>query len=91
LERDQAAAQSVTVLFGDAAAEVFDELPRNAQCRAAESIELMVAFPHMYPVRQRGVMKGYRYFIAGRYLFYYSATSAEIRIAAIIPVAMRLA
>ena len=45
----------------------------------------------MYPVRQRGVMKGYRYFIAGRYLFYYSVASAEIRIAAIIPVAMHLA
>jgi hypothetical protein len=30
-------------------------------------------------------------FIAGRYLFYYSAATAEIRPTAIIPAAMRLA
>ena len=36
-------------------------------------------------------MRGYRYFVAGRYLFYYSVSSAEIRVAAIIPAAMRLA
>ena len=43
----------------------------------------------MYPVRQRGLMHGYRYFIAGDYLFYYSVATTEIRIAAIIPAAMR--
>jgi hypothetical protein len=36
-------------------------------------------------------MRGYRYFIAGRYLFYYSAAATEIRLTAIIPAAMRLA
>jgi hypothetical protein len=36
-------------------------------------------------------MRGYRYFVAGRYLFYYSLSSAEVRVAAIIPAAMRRA
>jgi hypothetical protein len=36
-------------------------------------------------------MHGYRYFVAGRYLFYYSLNSEEVRITAIIPAAMRLA
>jgi hypothetical protein len=36
-------------------------------------------------------MRGYRYFIAGRYLFYYSSATTEIRLTAIIPAAMRLA
>ena len=39
----------------------------------------------MYPVRRRGLMRGYRYFVAGRYLVYYSVNSLEIRITAIIP------
>jgi hypothetical protein len=45
----------------------------------------------MYPLRRLGLMRGYRYFIAGPYLFYYSAATAEIRLTAIIPAAMRLA
>jgi hypothetical protein len=39
----------------------------------------------MYPIRRRGLMRGYRYFIADRFLFYYSVSSIEVRIAAIIP------
>ena len=35
-------------------------------------------------------MHGYRYFAAGRFLFYYSVSSAEVRISAIIPAAMNL-
>ena len=46
---------------------------------------LAFLYPSMYPVRQRGLMRGYRYFMAGRFLFYYSVTTNEIRIAAIIP------
>jgi hypothetical protein len=38
-----------------------------------------------------GVMRRYRYFVAHDVLFYYSVSSAEIRIAAIIPGRMRLA
>ena len=45
----------------------------------------------MYPVRRRGLMRGYRYFIAGRYLFYYSIAGEEIRVTAILPAAMRRA
>jgi plasmid stabilization system protein ParE len=45
----------------------------------------------MYPARRTGLMHGYRYFLAGRYLFYYSVSSSEVRVAAIIPAAMRRA
>jgi hypothetical protein len=70
----------VIVLFAEGVPEIFRELPREIQWRAAESIELISAFPLMYPVRRRGIMRGYRYFAVGRFLFYYSVTSDEIRI-----------
>ena len=33
--------------------------------KAASSIELLERYPRMYPVRRRGLMRGYRYFAAG--------------------------
>ena len=36
-------------------------------------------------------MRGYWYFVAGRHLIYYSVSSQEVRIAAVIPGAMRRA
>jgi hypothetical protein len=36
-------------------------------------------------------MRGYRYFVAYGVLFYYSVSSTEVRIAAILPGRMRLA
>jgi plasmid stabilization system protein ParE len=71
--------------------ELFAELPGNAKRHAAQCIDLLSLQPRMYPVRRRGVMRGYRYFLAGRFLFYYSVTSTEVRISAIIPAAMLLA
>jgi plasmid stabilization system protein ParE len=81
----------VTVLFADGLPEIFTALPEGAKRKAARSIDLLCAHPRMYPVRRRGLMRGYRYFIADRFLFYYSVSSIEIRIAAIIPAAMRQA
>ena len=43
----------------------------------------------MYQVRNRGAMRGRRSFVAGRYHFYYSVSSAEVRIDDIIPAGMR--
>lgn len=79
------------ILFSGAAAEAFAELPQSTKRKAAGSIELLERHPRMYPVRRRGLMRGYRYFAAGRYLFYYSVNSQEVRITAIIPGAMRRA
>ena len=81
----------MTILFAGAAAEAFAELPEFTKSRAARSIELLMQYPRMYPVRRRGIMRGYRYFLAGRHLFYYSLSSQEVRITAIIPGAMRQA
>jgi plasmid stabilization system protein ParE len=79
------------ILFADGVPEVLAELPRDVQQRAAHSIELISAFPRMYPVRRRGLMRQYRYFVVDRFLFYYSVAATEIRITAIIPAAMRRA
>jgi plasmid stabilization system protein ParE len=81
----------VTVLFAEGVPELFAELAPEVQRRAARCIELLAKFPMMYPVRGRGLMRGYRYFVNGRYLFFYAVLSAEVRIAAIIPAAMRRA
>ena len=79
------------VLFAEGVPEVFAELPREVQTRAARSIELISSFPRMYPLRRRGLMRGYRYFVAGRFLFYYSVAATEIRVTGIIPAEMRRA
>ncbi len=79
------------ILFAQAAAEAFLELPQSTKRKAARSIELLVQHPRMYPVRKRGLMRGYRYFAAGKHLIYYSVNSQEVRIAAIIPGVMRRA
>jgi plasmid stabilization system protein ParE len=47
-------------------------------------LDLVVLYPEMFPVRQRGLMAGYRSFPVYQYL-YYSVISQEIRIAAILP------
>ena len=79
------------VLFSAGASEIFEALPLPVKRRAARSIELLAAQPRMYPVRRRGVMRGYRYFVAHGFLFYYSVSSGEVRIAGILPGRMRLA
>ena len=79
------------IVFAEAAAEAFAELSQSTKRKAASSIELLEQHPRMYPVRRRGLMRGYRYFAAARHLVYYSVNSQEVRIAAIIPGAMRRA
>lgn len=79
------------VLFSEGLLEFLETLPDSVKLQAACSITLLSVYPSLYPVRQRGLMRGYHYFIAGRFLFYYSVTTVEIRIMAIIPAAMRLA
>ena len=77
------------VLFSAGASEIFARLPEPVRRRAGRSIELLALNPHMYPIRRRGVMRGYRYFVAYKVLFYYSASSTEIRVSAILPGGMR--
>jgi plasmid stabilization system protein ParE len=81
----------VTVLFGWEVLEVFENLPDRVKERAGRSINLLSSHPKMYPIRRRGLMEEYRYFVVERYLFYYSVTSSEIRISAILPGSMRQA
>ena len=73
------------VLFGSGVDEVFDNLPAPVKANVARKINLLTSFPLMYPVRRRGIMRGYRYFGSFGYLFFYSVASSEIRISAIIP------
>jgi plasmid stabilization system protein ParE len=79
----------VTVLFSEGASEIFTRLPESVKRRAARSIELLASNPRMNPVRRRGIMRGYRYFVAYSILFYYLVSLTEIRISAILPGQMR--
>ena len=72
-------------LFSSGAGEVFESLPHRVRDRAFQMLDLVVLYPEMFPVRQRGLMAGYRSFRVDQYLFYYSVTSQEIRITAILP------
>lgn len=72
----------MTVVFGDGVAQIFESLPLPVQKRAGRILDLLAVFPAMYPVRRRGLMKGYRY---------YSVSSHQIRLSAIIPGRMRRA
>jgi plasmid stabilization system protein ParE len=81
----------VTILFSAGTNELFALLPEPVKRRAAQKIELLASNPRMYPVRRRGVMRGYRYFVSYSVLFYYSVSSTEIRISAILPGSMRRA
>lgn len=70
---------------------MFAELPESTKRKAAGSIELLERHPRMYPIRRRGIMRGYRYFVAERHLIYYSVSSTEVRVTAIIPGMMQRA
>jgi len=75
----------VNVLFGEGVLEVFQEFPRPVQVKAARIIDLIAVFSEIYPVRRIGLMRGYRYFNALGYYFYYSISSQEIRVTAVHP------
>jgi plasmid stabilization system protein ParE len=79
----------VTVIFGDGVDKVFLDLPKRVQVRAIEAFSLIVQFPHMFPVRRRGTGKGYGFFTEGRFVFFYSVSSEQIRIITILPGGMR--
>ncbi len=79
------------ILFAGQVAELFEQLPAAIKRKAAQSIDLLSAQPLMYPVRRRGVLRGYRYFVAGHTLFYYSVSADEVRILAILDGRMKRA
>ncbi|MEQ1946332.1 MAG: hypothetical protein ABL995_04040 [Bryobacteraceae bacterium] len=79
------------ILFAPEAAEAFHQLPESAKRKAAISIDLLLRHPSLYPIRRRGIMRGYRYFVADRFLIYYKVSSAEIRVSSILPGMMQKA
>jgi plasmid stabilization system protein ParE len=79
----------VTVIFGEGVDKLFLDLPNRVQTQALEMFRLIVSFPRMFPVRRRGTGKGYRFFTAGRFVFFYSVSSEQIRIITILSGGMR--
>jgi hypothetical protein len=65
--RGQTAERLLTVLFADGVPEIFKELPALAKRQASCSIDLLSGQPQMYPVRRLGIMRGHRYFVAGKH------------------------
>jgi hypothetical protein len=60
----------MTIVFPVGAGKIFAQLPGSVKSRAARSIELLPFYSRMYPLRRRGIMRGYRYFVALGFLFY---------------------
>ena len=87
--RSETPKRPVAVVFGDGVPELLQELPEKVRHQAGQLIELLSLNPYMYEVRRRGLMRGRRSFQVDRYRFYYSVSSAEVRIDAIIPAGMR--
>ena len=79
----------MTILIAPEVQEIFSELPVRAKLKAMRSLDFLVIFPNLYPVRRRGLMKGFRYFFADSYLFYYQVRGDELRVTAVIPGVMR--
>jgi hypothetical protein len=67
----------VTVLLGSGVQEVFAALPARVQEQASGLFDLIEQYPEMFARRPRGMFRGYRYFVVGRYLFYYSVSADE--------------
>lgn len=81
----------MSLVFSEGAAELFAELPSQVQKEAGSVLDLLERFPNLFPLRRRGIMKGYRYFAVKRYLFYYSMSGDELRLCAILPAVMKKA
>ncbi len=55
-----------------------------------ERLDLIVQFPAMYPVRQRGRFAGLRYLVLGkRWIVYYRPRNDHVLIIAIVPALAR--
>ena len=75
----------MTVFLVPGADETFQGLPPRIQTHALRTLALLASYPRMFPIRQHGLMQGYRCFVIQDFLFYYSVASAEVRVIAIIP------
>ncbi len=57
-----------------------------------QRLDLVAEFPEMYPVRQRGLYIGARYFLVGkRWLVFYRVRSEDVLILNILPARARRA
>jgi plasmid stabilization system protein ParE len=55
-----------------------------------DTFDLVVEFPEMYPVRQRGKFAGLRYFaLRKRWIVYYRTKNDEVLVLAIVPARAR--
>jgi plasmid stabilization system protein ParE len=69
----------VKVLWTATALGHLDEIPRVPAEQALAKLEVAAEHPEMYPRRERGRYRGYRWFPVGRWLvFYQVATDAVI-------------
>jgi plasmid stabilization system protein ParE len=69
----------VKILWTETALHHLDEVPAAPAAQVLARLEAASRHPEMYPARQRGAFRGYRWFPAGSWLvFYETAESALI-------------
>jgi mRNA-degrading endonuclease RelE of RelBE toxin-antitoxin system len=75
-----------TVVWADPVRDlVFDLSPKEQQL-IFEKIDLLVRFPQMYPLRQKGKrFRRHRWFLAGDWLVYYRFVSGVVYIRGLWP------
>jgi len=79
------------IRWTEEAAHSLKSLRSKEQMQLLERLELLVEFPKMYPVRQRGRFSGMRYFMIGtRWITYYRLeTTGAIMVFDVIPALQR--
>ena len=74
----------MTVLWTDTALADLAEVPAATGQEILRKIRSARRFPNMYPERQRGRYRGYRWFPAGEWLVFYQATGKRLNVMGIL-------
>jgi len=74
----------MTVLWTDTALDGLAEVPASTGQEILRKIRSARRFPNMYPARQRGRYRGYRWFPAGEWLVFYQVTGKRLIVMGIL-------
>jgi len=81
----------VKILWTATALRHLEEVPRTPAERILEKLETASRYPHMYPLRERGRYRGYRWLTARPWLVFYDLTEDALIVRGILHGARRRA
>lgn len=61
-----------------------DAVPRAPAEQILDKLETAARYPEMYPIRQRGRYRGYRWFPAGAWLVFYELVEETLAVRGIV-------